>query len=214
MKTKKRIVLIVCVLLVIIAAVGAIYMYFNETEPEEFVASFVYNSDYTPPSHIFYTPENVDIFTDPDYIKVVPYIYYTNNSLTVCITDEDYSSYGPMMELFGKYFDALKLGDTSLFNSLHSERYFKNNYKWEEIAPQRIYDIHIEYLFEKDMTDELYGEVTKYVYKTNYMIMKNDGTFRSDIGSDASRPLYLEIVYRNGNLFIDACGDSCNYPES
>ncbi len=212
MTKKKRIVLIISILFIVIALIGSVYMYFEKGEQPEFVASFVYNSEYAPPSYIFYTPDEADIYADPDYLKVVPYIYYTDTSVTVCITDEDYSSYGPVMELFGKYFDSLKSGNASLFTSLHSKRYFDNNYKWEYIAPQKLYDINVEYLFEKDMSDELYGDVTKYVYKTNYKIMKNNGTFRSDIPSDASRPLYLELVYKNGELFIDACGDSYNIP--
>lgn len=215
MNKKKLIVLIICILLVVIAAVGACVMYLTQEEPEEFKASFVYNSDRKAPSYTFYTPDyNSDIFSDPDYDGVVvPYISYTNNAITYTIIEEDYSDFGPVVELFGNYFDSLKAGDAASFSALHSERFFKHNYYWESIAPQRLYNINIEYMFEKDMTDELYGEVTKYVYRTSYKIMKNDGTFRSDIGSDASRDMYLEIVYKNGELFIDAWGDCVKYPE-
>lgn len=217
MNRKKRIVLIVTVIFLLIAAVGALVLALDNDEVEEevFVSSFVYKTDFDPPSYVFYEPEyGIDIFEDPDYQAVVPYIYYTLGSTTRCITNENYSPYGEVVEFFGDYFDALKEGDNEAFNSFHSERYFANNRKCEALAPQRLYNINIEYLFEKDMTDPDYGKVTKYVYKTSYMIMKNDGTFRSDIGSDASRALYLELVEdANGNIFVDACGDAYELPQ-
>lgn len=217
MNKKKRIVLIITIIFLLIAAVGAVVLALDSKEVKEdvFVSSFVYKTEFDPPSYAFYEPVyGTDIFEDPDYQTVVPYIYYTIGSTTRCITDGNYSSYGAVVEFFGDFFDALKKGDNEAFNSLHSERYFANNRKCEALAPQRLYNINIEYLFEKDMTDPDYGEVTKYVYKTSYMIMKNDGTFRSDIGSDASRALYLELVEdANGRIFVDACGDAYNLPE-
>ena len=97
---------------------------------------------------------------------------------------------------------------------MHSQRYFAHNREYIDIAPQRLYDITIEYIFEKDMTDPDYGEVTKYVYEVSYKIMKNDGTFRNDLGSDGSRPLSLEIVETSDtSIFVDACGDEYNMPE-
>ena len=44
--------------------------------------------------------------------------------------------------------------------------------------------------------------------------MKNDGTFRNDVGSDAAKPVYIELVEKpDGELFIDAQGNSVIYPE-
>ncbi len=213
MNKKKKIVLIITVICLIISIIGIITMTIDENKEEKFVSSFVYNTELEHGSYIFHKPIEGNITDDPDYNKVVPYIYYTNNNVTVCITDEDYEKYGPAVVLFGKYFDALKSGDTETFLSLFSDRYFENNYKWENIYPQRIYDIKVEYLFEKDLVDELYGNVTKYVFKTKYMIMKNDGSFRNDIDSDSCRPLYLEIVYDDGEYFIDAVGTDYNLPQ-
>lgn len=214
MDKKKKTVLIFVIAFVLIAVVGAIVLAFNKEEEKAFVSSFVYNSDYEPKSYIFYEPDrDADIYADPDYQAVVSYLYYERDGIKTCITDGNFEKYGRPVVFFAKYFDALKAGDTEAFNSLHSQRYFENNRECTDIAPQRLYDITLTYLFEKDMADEIYGEVTKYVFETKYMIMKNDGTFRSDVGSDASRKLYLELVETpDGNFFIDACGDKYNLP--
>ncbi len=214
MNRKKRIVLAFMTVFVLIAIVGVIVLSLTEKPEDVFVSSFVYSSDYKPGSFIFYEPEyGINVFDDPDYSDVVPYLYYERDGVRVCITDENYARYGATIEFFGRYFDALKAGDTEEFNSLHSQRYFENNRQCTSIAPQRLYDIILVYKFEKDMTDPDYGNVTKYVYEANYKIMKNDGTFRSDIGSDASRKLYLEVVEKGNDIFVDACGDNYNMPE-
>ena len=215
MDKKKKTVLIFVIAFVVIAIVGAIVLALTKEEEKAFVSSFVYNSDYEPKSYIFYEPDqNADIYADPDYQAVVSHLYYERDGIKTCITDGNYEKYGKPVIFFSKYFDALKAGNTEAFNSLHSQRYFENNRECTDIAPQRLYDITLTYLFERDMADEIYGEVTKYVFETKYMIMKNDGTFRSDIGSDASRKLYLEVIEtQSGDFFVDACGDKYNLPQ-
>ncbi|MBR6646080.1 MAG: hypothetical protein IKL09_01025 [Clostridia bacterium] len=214
MSKKKITVLIALILMLIIAGVGMILRENAENAPPpEFIASYVYDFEVDHPSYIFYTPEyDADISKDEDYKKQVPYVYYTSNGLTECITEENYSEYGPLVEFFGKYFDALKSGDTDTYISLHSDRFFKNNFKPYQIAPQRLYNINIELIATANTSDPEYGEVEKAIVKTTYMIMKNDGTFRSDIGSDSSRAQYLEVVYDNNGIFIDAAGYSFKYP--
>ena len=212
--TKKKItVLSVMIVMLIITFIGIIFMNDDTPAQENFISSYVYDYEVEHPSYIFYTPDyDADITKDKDYLKQVPYIYYTSGGLTECITDENYSDYGPIVEFFGTYFDSLKSGDTDTYISLHTERYFANNYKPYQVAPQRLYNINIELIATAITNDPLYGEVEKAIVKTSYMIMKNDGTFRNDIGSDASRVQYLEVVNIGQDIFIDAKGYSFKYP--
>lgn len=213
MTKKKIIVLSVMIAMLIITFIGIIFMSNDDSSQTDFISSYVYDYEIEHPSYIFYTPDySADITKDNDYLKQVPYIYYTNGGLTECITDENYSDYGPIVEFFGAYFDSLKSGDTDAYISLHTERYFNYNYKPYQIAPQRLYNINIELIATAITDDPLYGEVEKAIVKTSYMIMKNDGTFRNDIGSDASRPQYLEVVNIGRDIFIDAKGYSFRYP--
>ncbi len=179
------------------------------------VISFVYNTNEEPVSRRFPKADyDADIFEDKEYMQYTSWINYTNGIYTEGIYDNNYNRLDPNLPFFGKYFDSLKAGDTETLLSLHSDKYFENNWKWTKIAPQRVYDIYVEYIFDSDVNDLDYGAVTKYVYKLSYKILKNDGTFRNDIGSDASKPVYVEVVVdNNGNAFIDAQGNSFKYPE-
>ena len=213
MTKKKKAVLTAVILMLIITVVGMIYLSKESTDDPEFISSFVYEYKVDHPSYIFYTPDyNADITKDEDYLKQVPYVYYTNSGITECITEENYSDYGPLVEFFGKYFDSLKAGDTETYISLHSDRYFANNFKPYQIAPQRLYNIKIELIASVMVDDPIYSSVEKAIVETSYMIMKNDGTFRTDIGSDSSRKQYLEVVYDDESIFIDAVGYSYKYP--
>ena len=213
MNKKKKYMLIAVISMLVITVIGIIYLGSEKIEDPEFISSFVYEFEVDHPSYIFYTPDYyADITKDTDYQKQVPYVYYTNGGMTECITEENYSDYGPLVEFFGKYFDSLKAGDTEAYLSLHSERYFTYNFKPYQIAPQRLYNINIELITTTRVDDPIYGNVEKAIVETSYMIMKNDGTFRTDIGSDSSRKQYLEVVYDDDRIFIDAVGYSFKYP--
>ncbi len=213
MTKKKTIMLFIIIAMLIITVIGIVCMNEDDNTQQEFISSYVYEYEVEHPSYIFYTPDySADITQDEDYLKQIPYIYYTSGGITECITDENYSDYGPLVEFFGKYFDSLKSGDTDTYMSLHSDRYFSNNFKPYQISPQRLYNINIELIATAITDDPDYGEVEKAIIKTSYMIMKNDGTFRNDIGSDASRIQYLEVVHKNNDIFIDAKGYAFKYP--
>lgn len=213
MKKKQKIALVAIILMLVITIAGVVYLQNDKPDEMAFISSFVYDYDVEHPSYVFYTPDyDADIMSDEDYLKQVPYVYYTSGGMTECITEENYSEYGPLVEFFGEYFDSLKAGDTDTYISLHSDRFFENNYKPYQIAPQRLYNIRIELIASARVDDPEYGNVEKAIVETSYMIMKNDGTFRSDIGSDSSRKQYLEIVYDDNNVFIDAVGYSFKYP--
>ena len=59
----------------------------------------------------------------------------------------------------------------------------------ERFAPQMLYDIRIEMLSNDPQND---GTVL-YAFNVEYKIHRNDGTFRNDIDSDASKKLYFEL---------------------
>ena len=44
--------------------------------------------------------------------------------------------------------------------------------------------------------------VTEYVYKLQYKIMENDGTFRDDILSDGVKPQFYTLIDDGANLLI------------
>ena len=64
---------------------------------------------------------------------------------------------------------------------------------------QRLYDIELSKL--RDYYDE--NGMRVYVFKLDYKIMKNNGTFRRDIDSSTSRTKTIYVTDREGKLAID-----------
>jgi len=66
---------------------------------------------------------------------------------------------------------------------------------------QKLYEVSLtKELVEK--VEEKDGEFTRYTFILSYRILKNNGTFRKDIG-DGYRRQYITVTDRNGQLLID-----------
>ena len=66
---------------------------------------------------------------------------------------------------------------------------------------QKLYNIKITRMSEEDVSEN--GQnYTKYEFILEYMIHQNNGTFRTDIGSDASKKQYITLTDRTGELLI------------
>ena len=129
------------------------------------------------------------------------YVRYESGGITYTITDENYAQYGPDVEFFGEYFACLIDGDAEGYNALCSDKYYKikGNEPFERFTKQKIYDMHI--IKQRQTTDE--DGVTSYYYVVNYKIRLNNGSFRTDVGDDASKPLVMLLTDREGTLKID-----------
>lgn len=148
-------------------------------------------------SYNFYPSEyDVDITKNEKYMELNTYVQYKSGAETYTIIDGDYAAYGKAVEFFGNYFELVKKGDTEAYNELFTDHYYETNEKYYRFAPQKIYDILIEKLSSSDSE-------SKFEFNVSYKIYRNDGTFRNDIGSDASKTLYYELVTENGVLKID-----------
>ena len=68
---------------------------------------------------------------------------------------------------------------------------------------QKLFDIKVELLNEtSEQTDE--GKIVHGVFVVRYKILENNGTFRKDIGDDATYiPLIFETVTQNGETKIN-----------
>ena len=63
---------------------------------------------------------------------------------------------------------------------------------------QRLYDINLY------KVDERYEDgYAVYIFKLDYKILKNNGTFRKDISSSTSRTKTIYVTNREGKLAID-----------
>ena len=91
------------------------------------------------------------------------------------------------LSLLYQYIQSVIAGDERLYNSFFNENYFRNHDKQGAFEQQMLYDIKI-YHYSSETLDD--GD-TMNTYQVDYMILKNNGTFRRDIGSDMIRSQYL-----------------------
>lgn len=151
---------------------------------------------------VFYPPNyEENIFENEEYLEKNRYIKYTEGPVSVLIVDGDYAQYGEAVALLARYLDAIISGDAETYASFFSESYKKSVALPDKFTMQKLYDIEIKKLSAAEGEDAQ-GTYRRYVYRVSYMIMRNDGTFRTDLGSDAIRPQEITVTERDGALLI------------
>lgn len=208
-KNKKQKIVLICVFLgfCIVGALSWFLLYglpeknsnpmFDPERLEEKDAIGMYGSTQ---SYIFYPIDHdLDIMTEKEYLDLDRNLYYTRGSETVAVTEDSYKYYSDDVLFFVEYFKLATAGEYEKYNALFTENYYESNEAYYSFTQQMIYDMHIEKLDEdnRDGTDY-------YTYNVSYRIHKNNGTFRNDIESDASKKLLYTLVEENGTILIDS----------
>ena len=152
-------------------------------------------------SYSFYKSDyDLDVTTVPEYMELDRAIHYKVGNVSTLLTDNDIDGSDASVKFFRTYFDTLRRGDWEEYNTYFTDEYYKSNDPYTIFAPQMIYGIEIELV---SLTPKEDG-TTVYDYNVDYMIFRNDGTFRNDMGSDASKKLYYELIeYPDGSVKID-----------
>lgn len=132
-----------------------------------------------------------------DYLDLDRALYYKNGNQTVGIKGDEIDSYPDYIRFFGRYFDSVIDGDCKRYNSMFSEEYFKTHEEKEKFTPQMVYDMTVELLLSS-------GEngCNEYVFDVSYKIFENNGTFRDDIYSNASRTQRITVDDSEGDIKI------------
>lgn len=193
-KKKKRIIIITAVMLAI-CVVSGVLLYFepwlaqSKKEPIGMYGSMKsynhYPADY-----------DLDVTTVAPYMELDRNVYYGNGA------EEYIIEYDPDntedQNFFIRYFEIVISGNYEAYNKLFTDNYYKTYEPYVRFTPQMLYDIHVQKIGEQ----YTYGK-TVYKYNVSYKIYNNTGTFRNDIGSGGSKPLYFEVINDNGTLKID-----------
>lgn len=192
-KKKKAIIIgfvSVCVLMLVLVLISSVLSHFNGKVNRD-----IPRIDYT-----FYDPDwESDIFSEEGYLSKNRNIAYTDeNGQTIGINEINSAQNGVGAAFFSVYFYALQTGDNELYNSLFSSEYIDKNGEKDDFTEQRVYDIELKYLYDEKISDSLYS----ITYALDYCIMRNDGTFRRDIGSDMSRTQYVTLCYDENGAYI------------
>ncbi len=202
-RNKKRLNLIIAIVVVtILAAIGYVLTYhpdlFEKKADTETVTS-MYSDKIV--SYNFYPSDyELDVTTVPEYMQLDRSVHYTDGNYTILVTDEEVGDYNKAVQFFVEYFKTIELGDTEIYNSYFTDEYYENAKPYDRFAPQMIYNINVEQLSETFNNDG----TTEWTFNVSYMIYRNDGTFRNDIDSDASKKLYYQLIEdRDGNVRIN-----------
>ena len=204
-KLKRRVVLGI-VLAVVFVAVSIPLLTLLDKAEDDGGATNVKPSK--PSSVIFYTPDydrTVDIRTDSSYLALNRAVRLKRGQHTTVITEDDLATLSPAVGVLYEMIEAVISGDADTYNALFSDRYYteEGGEPEDPFTMQRIYDIVIEEIREQSVTSAADGKYTEYIYSVEYKINRNDGTYRVDIGHDASRPQYFMLTDREGDVEID-----------
>lgn len=169
------------------------------------ISSDAYNP--TKQTIVFFTPNyDEDIFADPVYMGLDRniYIYDIASGVTESLEMDDYAEYGDSVQFMADFVNAIINGDAEAYNeSFDDECFYSGSVEEKEaFTMQKLYNIKITRMSEEDASDNG-ANYTKYEFILEYMIYQNNGTFRTDIGSDASKKQYITVTDRSGKLWIE-----------
>lgn len=157
----------------------------------------------TPKKEIYFYPvSDENIFENPQYLAKDLQIYYCENSdgtgRTAPISADE--AVGAEV-LFAKlYLEYLINGDEQALRAICTEEYLKSN-PISDFTQQMLYDMHIYYENTESQTD---GS-KRVTYRLEYKILRNNGTYRRDVGSDGAKPewLVLNVAPNQMDIRID-----------
>ena len=151
----------------------------------------------------FYPPYEGDIMENPAYLELDRQVYYCEDpngyGATVSITDENRADFDPSVLFLYEYIQTIINGDAAAYNKLFSDHYYLNGKPQDAFSQQMLHNIKIRLRSESKE-----GEERIVTYRVEYEIHRNDGSFRRDVGSDASRPQDITLrIDRNGSIAIE-----------
>ena len=159
----------------------------------------------TPQTIIFHTPNyDEDITKDKSYMDLDRQIYYADpfSGVTVSLKPDSYWEHGDGVELLCHMIESIIAGDHDKYNGFFSDAYFDVEAEKEPFTAQKLYNITITLQTREEVNEE--GQsYNREIYVVEYMIRQNNGTFRTDVGSDAIRKQLVVVTDREGEMRID-----------
>lgn len=134
----------------------------------------------------FYPTYQGDIMQYESYLELDRKIQYcadpSGQGMTTSIEDDNEDEFPASVLFLRDYIQTVIAGDVNAYNAMFNEAYYEENEPQKPFSPQMIYRTRITYRLE-----QMDGEDKMIAYWLEYMIFENDGSFRRDIASNASR---------------------------
>lgn len=152
------------------------------------------------PEYTFYPTYTGDIQKNPAYLNLDRTIVYAYDStgfgFSTSITDEEWESLDPEVRFLYDYLQIIIAGNEDAYNALLSDRFIREYGRVAPFTPQMLYEMKISFY----RADADGGKV----YMVEYKIFRNDGTFRTDVGSGMSRAQFIKVITDDrGNCKIE-----------
>lgn len=199
-KLKQRMIIVIICLAVFSVIAIPLISFLDNLEKQQSVEELESKKEST---IIFFEPNwELDIMKDPAYLALDRTVYYNDvqYGITVALDQKNVTKYGPAVEVLNQMIQFIIAGDADGYNQLLSVNYLENNDFEPPFTMQQLYDIRISKVQETIVN----GEYTQYEFELEYRIRNNDGTFRTDIGSDESKRQYVILSNSTSNdVLID-----------
>ncbi len=160
----------------------------------------------TPQTIIFHTPDyDEDITKDKAYMDRDRQIYYSDLStgVTISLSEKTYGEHGESVELLCHMIESIIAGDHETYNTFFSEEYLDREGEKDMFTAQKLYEIKITLLSREEIIEDGLKSTVE-TFTLEYMIYENNGTFRTDVGSDAIRKQNVVVSDREGDMLIDS----------
>ncbi len=190
----------VTVLLIVCAAIIVLSLATASLDPDRLVKMWFGRGEKEENEIYFYPIEDdLNVRTDREYAQLDRRVHYGDmqTGATYSLEEEELSTAEPYARFFYYYFESIVAGDDAEYTTYFTDDYLRENELPEGFTPQMVYDIRVTPYLSAD--SERGG-----AYLVDYKILRNNGTFRRDVGSNASRTLLFTLVEEGGELYIDA----------
>lgn len=149
---------------------------------------------------IFYDPYEGDIMENEEYLGLNRWVFYCSDPYgygsTTAISEDNRDTFNPQVLFLYDYIQTIIAGDHEAYNACFNDTYYKRAEPKEPFSQQMLHNIKI-YYYEREAADLI-------TYRLDYMIHRNDGTFRRDVASDASRYQLITLrISPNGEISIE-----------
>ncbi len=153
----------------------------------------------------FYPPYEGSIFFAEEYLELDRSFCYcsspTGDGLSLEVSIENYDEFDPSVWFLYQYVQAIVKGNAEQYNSFFNATYFRTHKPQAEFNQQMIYNTTLYLVSEQKQQD---GSRLM-TYRLEYMIHRNDGSFRRDVGSDGIRPQTLTVrILPDGTMAIES----------
>lgn len=195
-RNKKTLIIIFSVLLallVVIAAVTALLGGISEKDEKGTVGT-------VHPSELDITKEEgFDIMEYDEYLALDRRIFAEENGVRVSVESyEEAKKRGAGFVVIYEMLEAVRSGDAYTHNSLMGD----DELEKRDFTQQQIYAISVTTERAGTVTDKNGKQYNEYRFIVEYKIHENNGTYRNDIGSDASRKLRYVVNDSTGELLV------------